>query len=435
MIGRSLAIAVCLLGWSIAGTATARADYQTRSVAFAGAWSGGAYNDPTTHRFDYCVASVSYRSGITLAVAIDRTYNWRIGFANQSWNLNVGSRIPLVMSFDSGAPWTLTGQVVNHGMVRVGMPANSSLINAFRGAYTMRVYALGETFGFNLTNTSEMVPELADCVRSELALEANGGNQNTGAGLGASLPETTGQPGQAGGPPEAAGGNTGPENPTLPPAQVGRPPEAAGGNAASETLKLQPGQGAGPAADVAKPNAASEAALLQPGQGTGTGANALSESANLQLAATRIASNLLVAARLPNARLLPDAQTPVSLKGHGVAWTSDAGAGTVALLPANTAHDPQELASLLISGDATACKGEFESSRSTDVVDDHMLATAFADCKDAGAATTFRYFVLRAANAAYVVFELAGGASSGAPAAGLSDAAFRAAAVAAAYPH
>ncbi|MGH9920502.1 MAG: hypothetical protein ACRD6W_16735, partial [Nitrososphaerales archaeon] len=212
----------------------------------------------------------------------------------------------------------------------------------------MRVYALGETLGFDLTNTSELIPELAECVKNALEVEAER-----------------------------------------------RPP---------------------PAAAPASP---------------------ASGNAELQLAATRIASNLLLAAHLQNARLLSPAETPTALRGHGVAWTSDAGSGAVAIIQSSSAADPEAVASSLISSDATACKGEFASARSTDTVDNHLLATAFTGCKDAGGAAAVRYVVLRAANGGFIVFALEANPAGSVPAAGspLADAAFRSAAVEAAYSH
>ena len=80
------------------------------------------------------------------------------------------------------------------------------------------------------------------------------------------------------------------------------------------------------------------------------------QGGDLELAATRIASNLLLEAKFPHARLLASNETPPALKGHGVAWTSDLGLGAVWMLPASVASDPQQAASQLISSDA-ASKG------------------------------------------------------------------------------
>lgn len=338
MIWRSLGILICLLCWVATSVTAARADERTLSVPFSGSWNGGAYSDPQTHRFDYCAASATYRSGVSLVVAIGRSYDWRILFVDPLWNLAAGTQIPLVVSFDDGSPWTLMGQVRGSDMVYVEMPENTGLIRSFRGAYTMTVYALGRTFGFDLTDTSELVPELAQCVTTELAAQPAG------------------------------------PNPT-------------------------------------------------------------SMNTGLDLAATRIASNLLLAARLPHARLLTPAETPAGLRGHGVAWTSDVGSGAVLVLPRDAGKNAETVASSLIDAAADACPGEFASGRSSDDVDNHPIAKAFTGCKDASRTTLVRYFILQAANGAFVVFALVGSPdpNSQQSTSPLADAPFQSAAVDAAW--
>jgi hypothetical protein len=160
-------------------------------------------------------------------------------------------------------------------------------------------------------------------------------------------------------------------------------------------------------------------------------------SPELELAATRIASNLLLQTKLPNARLLSPAEAPADLKGRGVAWTSDAGLGSVELLSAAAGKDPQQVASSLISSDAAYCKGDFASGRSSELVDDKVVTKAFTGCKDSNGARAYRYFILQGDPAGYIVYVLSGAQSAAAPAAAesspLQAATFQAAAVKAAY--
>jgi hypothetical protein len=156
---------------------------------------------------------------------------------------------------------------------------------------------------------------------------------------------------------------------------------------------------------------------------------------DLELAATRIASNLLLEANFPHAKLLNHDETPVALRGRGAAWSSDLGFGAVALLPSSVASDPQQAASQLISSDAATCKGDFASGRSSELVDDKLMTKAFTGCKESSGTRAFRYFIIQRPGSGFVVYELAGeGAPSigdGHPGAG--DTAFRAAAVKAAF--
>ena len=163
-----------------------------------------------------------------------------------------------------------------------------------------------------------------------------------------------------------------------------------------------------------------------------------SPSADLELAATRIASNLLLEAKFPHARILTPNDTPPALQGRGVAWSSDLGLGAVALLPASAATDPQQAASQLISSDASTCKGDFASGRSSELVDDKLITKAFTGCKESTGTRAFRYFILQRPGSGFVVYELAGptppSSSSGSDNGSASgDTAFQAAAVKAAF--
>jgi hypothetical protein len=160
------------------------------------------------------------------------------------------------------------------------------------------------------------------------------------------------------------------------------------------------------------------------------------QDANLELAATRIASNLLLAANFPHARLLTTNDTPARLKGRGAAWSSDLGEGAVALLPASVATDPQQAASQLISSDAATCKGDFASGRSSELVDDKLITKAFTGCKESTGTRAFRYFILQRPGSGFVVYELTGPTASSAEGGDSSaprDATFQAAAVKAAF--
>jgi hypothetical protein len=156
-------------------------------------------------------------------------------------------------------------------------------------------------------------------------------------------------------------------------------------------------------------------------------------SADLELAATRIASNLLLQAQLPNARLLSKAETPEAIQRLGVAWKSDAGMGAVELLAPTAARDPQQLASQLITADAAACKGDFASGRSSELIDNTVVAKAFTGCKTSSGSAAFRYFILHNEGSGYVVFALTAGNTEQQSSSPLSDTLFAPAAIKAAF--
>jgi hypothetical protein len=293
-----------------------------------------------------------------MTVMIRRDGAWFLGFGSDSWNLQPNQTIPLSMTFDGQSPWSGTARGINAHTVTVTMAEASPLINSFRGAYQMQVYAAGRTFAFNLNGTSRLMAQLARCVGAQLAIER-------------------GEP-----PPTYAAA---PSRPLNPP--------------------------------------------------TATPATAAASSAQFELAATRIASNLLLAAQLPHAHLLSAAETPANLRGRGAAWASDAGLGAVELVSAAAGKDPQHVASALIESDGTSCKGDFASGRSSQLVDDKVVTKAFTGCKDSAGTRAFRYFILQAGGGDFVVYELAGAGGASAPATDspLRDDRFQAAAVKAAF--
>ena len=240
------------------------------------------------------------------------------------------------------------------------MEANSSLINAFRAGLRMTVYASGQTFAFSLDGTSRLMPGLAQCVATELAIER------------------------------------------------GEPPPPPPPSSASKPVPVRP----------TMPH-------TQPMQ---------TNNAELELAATRIASNLLLQARLPNAHIMSPAETPEAIKRLGVAWKSDAGMGAVELLSPAAGKDAQQVASQLVTSDAAVCKGDFASGRSSGLIDNTVVTKAFTGCKSSGGSGTIRYFILHSEGSGYIVYALASMGSQETPSSSpLSDAVFEPAAIKAAF--
>jgi hypothetical protein len=163
--------AVLVIAMVFAACATAvYAAGPTRSFQL-GLWSGGAYTNDQTGAFSHCGANVPYKSGITMFVVINRSYAWSLGFASQQWNLVPKAQIPIEIHFDGGQGFDVVGTVLTPILLEVPMPANSNLINTFRYALRMAATAQGQSFLFDLTNTSKLMVQLAACVQTSLALE------------------------------------------------------------------------------------------------------------------------------------------------------------------------------------------------------------------------------------------------------------------------
>lgn len=78
----------------------------------SGVWVGGAYSLEGAQKFNACIVTVNYNSGINVGIIIDRDFHWYLGFSNPQWNLQTGQDISISMTFDSGAPWS--GKVIAH---------------------------------------------------------------------------------------------------------------------------------------------------------------------------------------------------------------------------------------------------------------------------------------------------------------------------------
>jgi hypothetical protein len=128
-----------------------------------GGWVGGAYTNDATGQFSHCVAAANYVSGITFAVSVDVSGVWFLGFMHPSWQLTQGETIPIDLVFDGKSKFHVFGTVVDPNFVKVPMPVESSLIKNFLWARAMTAFAKGQLFGFNLTNTSKLLPALSNC--------------------------------------------------------------------------------------------------------------------------------------------------------------------------------------------------------------------------------------------------------------------------------
>ena len=83
---------------------------------------------------------------------------------HEQWTLTTGQAFPLTLTFDGQQPFNVHGVPIADKLVRVPMPSNSSLIAQFRKAKAMTAYTQGQLFQFNLDQTGQLLPVLANCV-------------------------------------------------------------------------------------------------------------------------------------------------------------------------------------------------------------------------------------------------------------------------------
>ncbi len=141
--------------------ANAAGQYGSIRVGF---WSGGAYTNDSSGAFSHCAASGTYNGGITLYVALGSAHQWSLGFSQEAWQLKPGETFPIVLTFDGREQFNVYGTAQTPVFVVVPMPPNSSLLSQFRKSNGMVAFAKGNTYGFTLTSTSQLMLVLSNCV-------------------------------------------------------------------------------------------------------------------------------------------------------------------------------------------------------------------------------------------------------------------------------
>lgn len=140
------------------------------SALTSGRWAGGAYTDDETGQFAYCLAATVDPNGIMMSVALTRDLTWGLVFASENWHLTAKQEIPLRIRIDAG-PWLDTKAVaVDHDIVYLPMAPETTLLELFRHGHRLQLFD-GETLTFDLTGTSQLMVNLAACLKTALATE------------------------------------------------------------------------------------------------------------------------------------------------------------------------------------------------------------------------------------------------------------------------
>lgn len=128
-------------------------------------WTIGAYSHDQGGGFSHCGASVPYKNGISLVFVVGADFHWRMAFANSAWRLALGSTYPVQYQIDTGTVVSATAVALSPEMAAVDLLDSQSLFEAFRRGYQLKVGAAGETFVFNLTNSSKALAATINCTQ------------------------------------------------------------------------------------------------------------------------------------------------------------------------------------------------------------------------------------------------------------------------------
>lgn len=387
------------------GTATAAGPLRPFQV---GLWSGGAYTDDRSGEFSHCSAGVAYDSGIDMFIVSTEAHGWWLGFTNPQWSLTPGASIPAKLGFDGRSAPEALAKVANGQLLLVPMPEDSRLIATFRRSSQLAVTALELSFSLSLGGTSAVMAELTNCVRTAVALEAAAAKPAPTQALQASPAAAAPAPASAGEAfaalsPAAVSARPAPpaEAPAaLPPAAL--PPAALPSPASEEPAASTPPAASEEPAAPASPAASEGLAALPPAAPAAMPMPAaLTPLPAIRIPAARggaaldeiaLATNFLLAAGLPNARLV-NADKPPALASFRAVWRADNAAGAVKIIPAGREVTGVGIASELISVDPKLCKGDFTSARTSESVDGGVVFRAVLSCADPQSELTTQYLI------------------------------------------
>jgi hypothetical protein len=126
--------------------------------------------------FDYCAGSADYKNGITLVFAVTRGFQWNMNFYNASWQLNPGSSYQVTYSIDSYGSSNTTATAIATNEVQVLLPPNQTLFRYFMRGNQLKLITSSQTFLFDLTDTSQLLPDLLSCVESYVGTAPSSSN-------------------------------------------------------------------------------------------------------------------------------------------------------------------------------------------------------------------------------------------------------------------
>jgi hypothetical protein len=109
---------------------------------------------------------MDYDSGVRMLFSIDRNYRWSMGLAKRDWQLRPGGVYELTFFIDAAAAISMKAEAIDSTTVFIGLADSAALFDRFRRGKQLRVASTNSTMAFNLVDTSVMLAQLHDCVRS-----------------------------------------------------------------------------------------------------------------------------------------------------------------------------------------------------------------------------------------------------------------------------
>ena len=105
---------------------------------------------------------------MTLIFTVTRDYQWNVAFFSPRFNVTPGQTIDIGLSVDGRMPTMVPSYAVTNKAVKVELSPDGQIVNLFRQGNRLTLTANDGQFEFNLTNTSKLIPALAQCVHDAL---------------------------------------------------------------------------------------------------------------------------------------------------------------------------------------------------------------------------------------------------------------------------
>ncbi|MEM7302699.1 MAG: hypothetical protein AAF468_16605 [Pseudomonadota bacterium] len=138
-----------------------------------GNWSGGAYTSNRSGKFSHCALSAKYKNGMSLLLSVTANKRWSIGFARNSWNLEVGTSQAVRFRIDDGPSYSGRAEARTRHLTQVMLPKSSRLFDQFRYGNRFFIKTRNGETSFNLTDADRVLNTLVQCARKHRIAQAD----------------------------------------------------------------------------------------------------------------------------------------------------------------------------------------------------------------------------------------------------------------------
>ncbi len=173
ILSKTWRVGLYAAGAFIAAAATGSTEAAQMTSIEIGNWKGGAYSNNETGEFSHCAASAKYRNGQTLLLSISRDKTWSVGFANDGWNLDPGSKHPVRLKVDDGHTYSGTASARTRYLVQVMLPRSKRLFEQFRNGLNFHIKTRNGEINFALTDVDRLLGILVRCARHHRQASTN----------------------------------------------------------------------------------------------------------------------------------------------------------------------------------------------------------------------------------------------------------------------